>query len=265
MVLMASKWDDEDWFRSSTWSPEIAEAFEARLKRARAWNRAQYLRVQGLHLAAQNDKALRGIGRDLFRRVVDDYGDNHPFEALTALENLGDSLAAEGADGPAESAYREVLTRVAASPTGRSGTSHTTELSLAELLLARGDNASLEEADGLLDIAEEQVRRSGDVPESRAAIPRRPSARRGSTRQSGGSDRLRPRSVVSRGRDRAGHAKAPHPRPARRSSRAPSRAPRARGRLGPTDATEALDAPLKDPQLRTRVSAIGSIRFLRMP
>lgn len=160
MVLMASKWDDEDWFRSSTWSPEIAEAFEARLKRARAWNRAQYLRVQGVHLAAQNDKALRGIGRDLFRRVVDDYGDNHPFEALTALENLGDSLAAEGADGPAESAYREVLTRVAASPTGRSGTSHTTELSLAELLLARGDNASLEEADGLLDIAEEQVRRS---------------------------------------------------------------------------------------------------------
>lgn len=157
MVLMATKWDDQDWFRSSTWSPEIAEAFEARLKRARAWNHAQYLRIQGVHLAAQNDEALRGVGRDLFRRVVDDYGDNDHFEALTALENLGDSLAAEGMDGPAEIAYREVLTRVAASPTGRSGTSHTTELSLAELLLTRGDDATLEEADGMLDIAEEQV------------------------------------------------------------------------------------------------------------
>ena len=160
MVLMASKWDDEDWYRSSTWSPEIAEVFEARLKRARAWNRAQYLRIQGVHLAAQNDKALRGVGRELLQRVVDDYGENDRIEALTALENLGDSLAAEGANGQAEGAYREVLARMVSSSTGRSGTSHTTELSLAELLLARGDRASLEEADDLLDRGEEQVRQS---------------------------------------------------------------------------------------------------------
>ena len=158
---MSSKWDDSDWFRSSTWNPDFAAAFEAKLQRARSWNRAQYLRIQGVHLVAQDSAEFRAAGRALLARVVESYSASEDgadrMQALAALENLADALARDGEVTAARAAYREVLDRVAASPTGRSGTSHTIEISLAELLIADGDLSSLDEAEVLLDTAEEQV------------------------------------------------------------------------------------------------------------
>lgn len=154
---MGDKYDDADWFRSSRWSSAIAEDFEARLGRARPGNRQQYIRVQGTHLVAQDDPALREIGRALFRRAAYESG-QFDFEALMALEQLGDSLVADGHLDEAEPILREVLVLVAAAPTGRSGTSHVTGLALAELLQARGGADALTEADDLLDAAEPQVR-----------------------------------------------------------------------------------------------------------
>lgn len=158
---MSSKWDDSDWFRSSTWDPDTAAAFEAKLQRARARNRAQYLRIEGVYLVAQDRAEYRAAGRALLARVVESYSASEDgadrLQALTALENLADALARDGEVTAARAAYREVLDRVATSLTGRSGTSHTTEISLAELLIADGDLSGLDEAEVLLDAAEGQV------------------------------------------------------------------------------------------------------------
>ena len=42
---------NEEWFRRTTWSPDAERDFFERLNRARAPNKAQYLRIQALHLA----------------------------------------------------------------------------------------------------------------------------------------------------------------------------------------------------------------------
>lgn len=41
---------DSDWYRNSEWTPEVSEAFEKRLSRARG-QRGEYLRIQALTLA----------------------------------------------------------------------------------------------------------------------------------------------------------------------------------------------------------------------
>lgn len=156
---MGDKYDDTEWFRSSRWTPAIAEAFETRLQRARPDNRQQYVRIQATHLVAQDESAVREAGRVLLRRIA--YGDGpYDFESLTALEQLGSSLLADGKLDEAESVLREVLLRIETLPSGRSGTSHTTELTLAELALERGGPDALAEADRLLDIAEPHVQQS---------------------------------------------------------------------------------------------------------
>ena len=155
---MGDRWDDKDWFRSSSWDPEIAAAFEARLKRSRtAFHRAQYLRIQASHLVSQDDPALRETGRQLLRRVVDEYGATEEFEALRAREQLGFSLAAENRDEEAEELLRGVMKDVTTRSAQRSGTTHLTELALAELLLRRATPADLEEAWHLLEVASTQV------------------------------------------------------------------------------------------------------------
>jgi tetratricopeptide (TPR) repeat protein len=41
----------DDWFRRTTWNDAARENFNVRLKRARKYNRPQYLRIQAWHLA----------------------------------------------------------------------------------------------------------------------------------------------------------------------------------------------------------------------
>lgn len=151
------KYDDADWYRSSTWSPEIASAFEARLKRARTFSRAQYVRIQATHLSDQLDESARAVGRDLFRRVIADYSTTDRMEALTAQEQLADALTAAHDDEEAERAYRKTLELIAESPTGRSGTSGATELALAELLLRSSDPSKVNESATLLDAIEPEI------------------------------------------------------------------------------------------------------------
>ena len=148
---------DPEWFRASRWDAGTAERFEALLRRARASNRAQYIRIQASHLVESPDAVTREIGRALLRRVIDDYPDDD-FETKCAWEQLGDSLATEGRLDDAENALRETLRRIHASATGASGTSGTTELRLAEVLIYRGDTASIDQAGQLLAIVEPAVR-----------------------------------------------------------------------------------------------------------
>jgi hypothetical protein len=146
-----AKWDDEDWFRSSIWGDEIADEFERRLGRARSTSRAQYIRIQGTHLIAQPDPELRDIGRQLLKRVIDEYGDGDDMDAKFAVEQLAGSLRDEGRIAEAEEMYRRVLEAIVQSKIGASGTSGLAGLSLAELLILKSDEASLLEASNLLE------------------------------------------------------------------------------------------------------------------
>ena len=133
----------DDWFRSPDWSNDARADFEERLARARPYNRAQYMRIKGLALAEAGEK--QGA-RDLWGRVTQSTEELARGQQPSALEHLGDSYAHEDA-AIAEHYYRRLLAEY---PT-LNGTSHTSEISLAELLIDKGDRGSLEEALALLN------------------------------------------------------------------------------------------------------------------
>lgn len=132
----------DDWFRSPDWSQDARDDFEARLKRSREWNRAQYIRIKGLAL---REAGLLDAARELWERILDqDLG--HEPERATTIEHLGDSYR----DTDPERAthyYRRLLSE---HPT-LNGTTATVEIALAELEMAKGRRADTGEALALLD------------------------------------------------------------------------------------------------------------------
>lgn len=162
-----ARWDDTDWYRSSRWSPEIAEEFERRLKRARGWTRPQYLRIQGLHLTWQSDPALQAQGRSLMHRLIEEYKDadsESAFssslaarEVMATFECLGNAYRDVGMTEQAAANYRASINRQHALPNGRSNSSGVTELLLAEVLLDRGRLDDLAEVEALLDAVEPEI------------------------------------------------------------------------------------------------------------
>lgn len=64
----------DDWFRNTTWTPEIATAFFQRLARSRGPDRkAQYLRIQALHLAETKERRLIEVALCLLDRLLTEY------------------------------------------------------------------------------------------------------------------------------------------------------------------------------------------------
>lgn len=132
----------DDWFRSPDWSPDAQEEFEARLRRSRADNRTQYTRIKGIAL---RESGQLDAARTLWLRILE--GDlGHEFEKATTIEHLADSYVGHD-PATAEHYYRRLLTE---HPT-LNGTTATAEISLAELLVEKGDKASMDEALGLLN------------------------------------------------------------------------------------------------------------------
>jgi tetratricopeptide (TPR) repeat protein len=142
VVWKAARVADE-WFRSPGWSPEPQADFEARLARARPYNRAQYMRIKGLALEDAGEK--RGA-RQLWERVLESTEELATSQQASALEHLGNSYARDDS-AAAENYFRRLL---AEHPT-LNGTSHTVEISLAVLLIDKSDRASMEEALALLN------------------------------------------------------------------------------------------------------------------
>ena len=132
----------DDWFRATDWTPEAEAAFEARLARARAHSRPQYLRIQAVTLwEARNAEAATG----LLRRVLDDLDGD--FEAPVVTELLGEIAVAQGDLDEAENRYREVLTRWP----DLDRTTGAAEVFLADVLSRRGAGTADDEALDLLD------------------------------------------------------------------------------------------------------------------
>ena len=132
-----------DWFRSPDWNEPARTAFEARLARARPRNRQQYLRIKGLALRAAGHTAA---ARELLERAAD-HPDGHFFMTVSAWESLADMAVERGDRATAEQLYRRIVIE---QPSG-SGTTGGIEISLAELLLDKGDPDARDEALALLD------------------------------------------------------------------------------------------------------------------
>ena len=125
------------------WSPDAQVDFEARLRRAHAGNRTQYTRIKGIAL---RESGQMDAARSLWSRILEnDLG--HEFEQASTIEHLADSYVGHDPT-TAEQYYRRLL---AEHPT-LNGTTATAEISLAELLIDKGDSASIEEATALLNL-----------------------------------------------------------------------------------------------------------------
>jgi hypothetical protein len=83
-----------EWFRRTSWTPTDATEFMARLKRSRtAFHKAQYLRIQALHLQ-EGDPPLHEAALGLLDMLLRDYPDRSQIGA--AHEHRARSLAALG-------------------------------------------------------------------------------------------------------------------------------------------------------------------------
>lgn len=132
----------DDWFRSPDWSPKAQADFEARLRRAHSGNRTQYTRIKG---CALRETGQIDAARSLWLRILEGDG-GHAFERAATIEHLADSYVGQD-PMTAERYYRRLLTEY---PT-LNGTTATAEISLAELLIDKGDRDSIDEALALLD------------------------------------------------------------------------------------------------------------------
>ena len=96
-----------EWFRRSTWTDADREEFNARLKRSRgASSKAQYLRIQALHLAeaGHHEGAI-----ELLDRLLTQFPDS--IEIAQAHAQKADSLAELGQTEAAIEEYRTALQR----------------------------------------------------------------------------------------------------------------------------------------------------------
>ena len=67
---------DHRWYRRTTWSPDDQRDFYARLKRSRSsFHKAQYLRIQALHLERDAEPPLPDAALNLLNELLTDYPD----------------------------------------------------------------------------------------------------------------------------------------------------------------------------------------------
>lgn len=134
----------EEWFRSTDWSAQAEEDFETRLRRARTYNRPQYLTIKAGALLAHGGKAKTEGARRLLLRVIEMYPES--MSVVSAHEQLGALNAREGDRHGAESHYREAL-RLSPEPYLWGDA----RLRLPELLIEDGSAEARREATELLD------------------------------------------------------------------------------------------------------------------
>ena len=94
----------DDWYRRTTWTDDDRTEFNARLRRARKYNRPQYLRIQAVHLAdvGNHDAALEVL--DQFLQI-----DEGSIDLAQAQLQRAKSLLAAGNEAAAINAFRASL------------------------------------------------------------------------------------------------------------------------------------------------------------
>lgn len=97
----------EEWFRSPDWNAQAQEDFEERLRRARTFNRSQYLRIKALALMEHGGRAEAKGARALLARVIETYPESG--DVVMAHEHLAELDVREGHRSSAEAHYRTAL------------------------------------------------------------------------------------------------------------------------------------------------------------
>lgn len=77
-----------DWYRCESWTKAEEEQFFTKLKRARKDGRAQYLRVQAIHLIETGRPSLLEVAESLLNKILTDYPEDR-LEKSPALTMLG--------------------------------------------------------------------------------------------------------------------------------------------------------------------------------
>ncbi|MDP9351810.1 MAG: hypothetical protein M3P51_09770 [Chloroflexota bacterium] len=104
-----------EWFRRSTWTAEDKADFTARLKRSRgSSNRAQYLRIQALHLQEIGTEALLQAALGLLNQLITDYPD--PLQLASAFHQRAQCLSDLGRYPEALESYRSAFVARRAMP-----------------------------------------------------------------------------------------------------------------------------------------------------
>lgn len=78
-----------DWYRRKTWTNKDKDEFFAKLKRARADGRAQYLKIQAIELVETKEKYLLDVAEELLNKVLTEYPESR-FDTSSVLHTLGD-------------------------------------------------------------------------------------------------------------------------------------------------------------------------------
>ena len=117
-----------DWFRSTDWDDAARADFEARLQRARAHTRPQYIKCKALALHASGNTKP---GEELLNRVINDHPDS--LDAAYCAERLGDFARARGDAIAAEGFYRRAI----ALRPDLNATTGEVHIGLAEALIAQ--------------------------------------------------------------------------------------------------------------------------------
>lgn len=125
----------DDWFRRTTWSPGDSAAFQARLARSRsASNRAQYLRIQAVTLAAVGTPAMMRAALALLEQLFTEVPE--PLQLAPAWHLRAQCLSALGAVDEALYAYDACFNAQRALPTVRT-TAHGDYAELVTMLRRR--------------------------------------------------------------------------------------------------------------------------------
>jgi tetratricopeptide (TPR) repeat protein len=97
-----------DWFRRTTWTKRDAAEFENQLARSRGANRkAQYLRIQAVHLFETGNMSLTRVALGLVDRLISEFPD--PFQLAPALSLRAEALVDLGQPDEALKAYSRAL------------------------------------------------------------------------------------------------------------------------------------------------------------
>lgn len=120
-----------DWFRRTSWTADDCEDFHVRLRRSRgSGKKAQYLRIQAVHLAQVGAPALHEAALVLLEELLREHP--VPIELAQAHCQRGASLRALGRGDDAIVAYQEAIAAQARFPNVRT----LAALELAETALA---------------------------------------------------------------------------------------------------------------------------------
>lgn len=65
-----------DWYRNMTWAKENEEYFFQKLRRAKEYNRPQYLRIQAITLLRTQESNLLEVAEILLNKILTDYPEN---------------------------------------------------------------------------------------------------------------------------------------------------------------------------------------------